>query len=576
MLRLLLVVLFLFSCTPSAPTLRSSQFVTMRDGTRLALTAWVPEKRTGPVPTILRLTRYWREIDATTSINPDPIEAGRPFVNAGYAWVSVDVRGTGASFGHSDGPWNPAEVEDTRELIEWIIAQPWSNGRIGATGISYEGNTSLLVASLGHPAVKAIVPQFFFFDPYSSVVRPGGVLSARFLGAWSRQAHALDTNDVSSLCAEQASVDCKALVPSVYGVKPVDGPDGPALRSEAIAAHVSNVDIEAAGRAMEFSDDPFGSLPSTALSPAAMTDRFAGSSAAWMLRVGWMDAATVSGALRAWETLPGVSQELVIGSWNHGGAEDADPFRPAAETPHPSVDDQTKDVIAFFDAHLLRDDEPRRSIRYSTLGEDLVRESTSWPPPSVREVTWSFSAGRHLTTGPATGGVEEQVMPSNSTTGLASRWQTPNGGPDVDTGDRSTADASLLSWTSEPLELDRRLTGAPRLELSLTTSTVDDSLFAYLEDVAPDGRVVLLTEGVRRLSLVNGLTRAQATPFVPGATRSFSLSLEPVSAVLRAGHRVRVSLAAHDVDNFTTVVPRDEQRWRVDDVSSRLVLPIDG
>ncbi len=50
----------------------------------------------------------------------------------------------------------PREIADYGELIDWVAAHPWSNGRVGAYGTSYEGQAAELVAGLGNPHVVAI------------------------------------------------------------------------------------------------------------------------------------------------------------------------------------------------------------------------------------------------------------------------------------------------------------------------------------------------------------------------------------------------------------------------------------
>ncbi len=56
-------------------------------------------------------------------------EAKSWFLAAGYAVVSIDVRGTGASFGRWRAPWTPEERTDSREVVDWASRQPWSNGQ---------------------------------------------------------------------------------------------------------------------------------------------------------------------------------------------------------------------------------------------------------------------------------------------------------------------------------------------------------------------------------------------------------------------------------------------------------------
>jgi putative hydrolase, CocE/NonD family len=96
-------------------------------------------------------------------------------VPRGYAVVVVDVRGTGASFGTRDSFRSPREREDSREIADWIVAQPWSNGVIGATGISYVGAAADFLASTGHGAVKAIAPISSVWDTYADNYFPGGI-----------------------------------------------------------------------------------------------------------------------------------------------------------------------------------------------------------------------------------------------------------------------------------------------------------------------------------------------------------------------------------------------------------------
>jgi len=64
--------------------------------------------------------------------------------------VSMDIRGSGASYGQNRGPWLEEETEDSLLLLDWIAKQEWSNGRVGLWGISYEGTRALLTGVAGH------------------------------------------------------------------------------------------------------------------------------------------------------------------------------------------------------------------------------------------------------------------------------------------------------------------------------------------------------------------------------------------------------------------------------------------
>ncbi len=541
-------------------TTRSSFLLTTQDGTRVAVTVWVPDHPAGQtIPSVLRLTRYWREL-AVSPVLPalqpyDDVGPGRPFVDQGYAWVSVDARGTGASFGSSRGPWTREEIADYGEVIDWVIKQPWSNGRVGAIGVSYEGTAALKLTMLHHPALKAVVPQYFFYDPATSVVRPGGVLCKDFLQGWSDAVAGLDRNDYYSLCRldEGSVTQCTQLRSLVLGVSPVDGASGQSLLTAAVAEHATNVNVYEAGRASTYADDPFATVPTDDVGPISVAPALATSQAPMMTWVGWMDSSTVRGALQAYDALPNVPQQLIIGSWSHGGFYDADPSRADDAPPEPTSADQQAMALAFLDAHLKTDTTLGRSIRYSTLGETGFRETTVWPPQGGHETTLAFDQGGALIDGALTpsAGTDTYAVDFTTTSGVLSRWRTPNGAPDVAYGDRQGADARELVYTGAALTSDLRLVGTPRVELALSSTHGDGAVYVYLEDVHPDGRVAYLTEGVRRLMYPTDSTRrADARPVTPGAKLKLSISLEPLSAIIRTGHRLRVAIAGHDQDNF--------------------------
>ena len=148
----------------------SSLYLKMRDGCRIAADVYLPDGNADVRwPTILIQTPYYRRfaIDPTAKgVEPSPNVAKYrdAFVPRGYAVVIVDVRGTGASFGTRDSFRSPRERDDAHEIADWIVAQPWSNGALGATGISYLGAASDFLASTSHPAVKAIAPLFAVWD----------------------------------------------------------------------------------------------------------------------------------------------------------------------------------------------------------------------------------------------------------------------------------------------------------------------------------------------------------------------------------------------------------------------------
>ncbi len=135
------------------------------------------------------------------------MEARRRFVGSGYAWVDVDVRGSGASEGHRKyGPWHQDELDDAREILDWIVARNWSNGVIGAFGTSLEGVCAEMLLAHLHPAVKAVSPRFAPFDIYTDIAFPGGVPTSWFLNMWQLLNNHFDTNTIEDFLGFEQSL----------------------------------------------------------------------------------------------------------------------------------------------------------------------------------------------------------------------------------------------------------------------------------------------------------------------------------------------------------------------------------
>ena len=110
---------------------------------------------------------------------PDP----EHWVRAGYVVIRIDSRGSGKTPGYLD-PWSLTETRDYYEAIEWAGTQPWSNGRVGASGISYYAINQWQVAALQPPHLAAIIPWEGFYDQYRDMSRHGGIFSNTFYPLW--------------------------------------------------------------------------------------------------------------------------------------------------------------------------------------------------------------------------------------------------------------------------------------------------------------------------------------------------------------------------------------------------------
>src|SRR5512138_3222933 len=112
-------------------------------------------------------------------------------LSSGYVVVVVDRPGTGASFGRlSQDP--AAGAREANEILNWIAAQPWSDGKIGMFGDSIQAQIQFQAASAGNQHLKAILPATTWMDNYSAVMFPGGVLDTAMASFYVRANKAFD------------------------------------------------------------------------------------------------------------------------------------------------------------------------------------------------------------------------------------------------------------------------------------------------------------------------------------------------------------------------------------------------
>ncbi|CAG0954139.1 partial Putative serine esterase, partial [Anaerolineae bacterium] len=263
-----------------------SIYIPMRDGVQIAIDVILPKDLSADakIPAILVMARYWRSFDLRMPAQPGKAPMGPRgtiadfFGTHGYAVVIADARGSGASFGVWQAPFHDQEVADFGEVAEWVTQQPWSNGRIGTTGISYEGALAELLA-MAHPAVKAVIPQGMEFDVYTDIALPGGVLNDWFIKEWSHTNDGLDANIVPKVWGFSARLFVK-------GVRPVDADKNRAQLKQAIAQHRANPDVYKNIKAITYRDDRFGQLDLT-LDGVSLFNRRAAIERAGVAIFGW-------------------------------------------------------------------------------------------------------------------------------------------------------------------------------------------------------------------------------------------------------------------------------------------------
>jgi putative CocE/NonD family hydrolase len=576
--------------------IRSSRYVTMRDGCRIAIELFLPQglRTDEKVPTLLHQTRYWRSIIYNWPLDklrePERLTNLRHFfVARGYAWISVDVRGSGASFGYRPCEYSPDEIKDGKDIVDWIIRQPWSDGQVCSTGISYDGGTAEFLATNKHPAVKAVAPLFSMFDPYLEVVFPGGVHISWFTAVWGGLGRALDRNTVPELILERFGPTMQRLV---RGVRPVEEDRDGSILAAAVRSHAYNWNLHETTLRVVFRDDelPYDwNLSFDSLSPYVFAKDIDAAGPAVYSYSGWLDAAFQHAAIKRHLTLTGSKNRLTIGPWNHGGEYNCDPLAPGK-----SHFGMIVELFRFFENVLrgadtgISGDKP---VHYYTMGQEKWKAADTWPPHSEPRPFY-FGPEGTLTGEKPTSADASDTYDMNYThaTGARSRWNCLVMGGTVTYPDRKEQDAKLLCYTSAPLTEDMEVTGHPVVTLHVSSPRKDGNFFVYLEDVDETGRVRYVSEGMLRaihrkvssesppyklLVPYHTYRRADAMMLVPGEAAELTFDILPTSYQFKAGHRIRVAVAGADADHFANPPgpPPTIKVYRSASLASGIVLP---
>jgi putative CocE/NonD family hydrolase len=498
------------------------------------------------------------------------LEVANNLTPYGFVVVLVDGRGSGASFGQRAAVMMRQVVADMGDVIDWIVAQPWSNGRVGATGVSAVGMTAEWLTTIHHPALRAIMPRFTIFDVFGGT-HPGGLTPSTFMQDIGRMLHCMDANRLAEM--SESPVQRLALRAMVRGVQHCDEDPDRRMLAQAAADHAANQYLDVDLVAVKHRDDPMPSEPESTVdvqSPFRYAEAMASSGAAIYAEAGWGDGGFIREMISLHNTVRGPHSRLLIGPWPHGGRWYASPL---VEKATRTQFDHFGEMARFFDLHLRDVDDGIASeppIHYFTTGEEKWKTADCWPPSATDQRRYYLAPGRVLSTSwAAEAHRDHHRFDLTATTGPDSRYgrHLAGGRYPVRYPDRAQRDRALLAYDSGPLERDTEVTGSPVVHLVASFSTADAAVFAYLEDVEPDGVVRHVTDGMLSVGCRavsdepapywlpgpwRSLQKDEWRPATPGEEVELSFDLYPTSHLFFAGHRIRLAIAGADVD---TIMP---------------------
>ena len=548
-----------------------SFYLTMSDSTKLAVDLYLPKglKKGDKIPTILHQTRYWRRPQVrfpfsivTNGLIGRTAEMIKVFIANGYAIVNVDVRGSGASFGTHPHPWTESEVKDGAEILDWIVSQPWSDGKAGSMGVSYGGTTAEFLATNKHPALKAVVLMFSLFDIYEDNAFPGGIHNVWFTKGWGEANTLMDANKLPAN-AEKYRWLIKGVAPVKHQKKTLKA---------AVASHEENRNVHDGAVTIDYRDEVPNSgarRPVDEFSPHNFVNILDASGVAVYSYSGWHDGAYQHAAIKRHLNLSNPQNKLILGPWEHGGAFNTGPFvRSKAGFDHAA------ELLKFFDFH-LKDiknglyEEPR--VNYFTIGSEKWQGAESWPPEAKYQKFFLGAANSLTVSNTEQQGQDFFKEENRFGTGSSNRWTAVNGkvtNPYTYHNWKARTD-SLLHYCSEPLAGEMEVSGHPTVTVYTSMNSCEGAIFVYLEEVDSLGNVYCVTEGQlkathRKLSEF-GLY-CEAVPqrshsfvdeslVIPHEILELKFDLLPVSWEFKKGSRIRISISGGDKDIFEIINP---------------------
>jgi len=543
---------------------RFSDYLTVRDGTRLAYDLYRPAESgravEEPLPVIFSYKRFHRSLFAggtlTTDLDTKPWVLR--MIEHGYVVVTVDARGAGASFGSRPVPFLETDGEDIYDIAEWIAEQPWSNGRIGLYGTSFQA-TSAMMALAEKPRLDAVMAEKPMFDLYDFIYG-GGIYQQPFVASWARVSKQLDEE-----------------VPP----PPTDRDAGGKQLKQAIREHRDNGEVDEIFAAMTERDslDPAGNKALYLTdSPHVRASASRAAGIPVLLIGGWYDAFTTDTLL--WYQQLDRPKRLIVGPWTNRGRSDRI---------------MEAEVARWFDRFLRDidngvDEEP--PVAFHTPGgktRNRWRFHDQWPPVTD-DVTYYLAPGG-LGSEPVEEGTAVYRVDLTVGSGELNRWSNAygKGGQSFSYRDRAEREEGSLSHTGEPLEETFEIAGYPMIHLAVSSSSTDGDVYVYLEDVAPDGEVAYVTEGFLRAShRTTGEPpyahpdipwwsgrQADHAPLEPNRSQQLSFALLPTAYRFAEGHRIRLRITGADAHSRAPLVEQDPPTltFTYGD-GARLVLPV--
>jgi putative CocE/NonD family hydrolase len=519
--------------------------VPMRDGVKLATDIYRLEGA-APTPVLVARTPYSKDHMVAAGDIFDILRA----VQAGYTVVAQDVRGRYAS----EGTFNPhvQETDDGIDAFAWAAAQHWSNGVLGTFGGSYLGATPWLPAREQPPALRAMAPSITFSDGHEGCSYQGG---AKVL------------HDLRWVVADIVPAEIERRISR--GEKPLESEIplnvDTVLTEIPLATHP--LIREYAAFYLDWLAHPTADDYWLASSPQAGYEQI---SVPALNVSGWYD-------IFLWSTFQNYmgmkqrggteearrNQRLIIGPWTHGNFGGSFPEREFGWGGSAAAIDLPGIHLRWFDRWLKDvdngiDQEP--PVMIFVMGVDEWRNEADWPLPDTQYRPYYLHSGGRVSVLYGDGVLSSEppgdeppdlylYNPLRPVPTVGGQVILPGGNA---MGPRDQREVELrddvLVYSTPVLDQAVEVTGPIELCLFVASSAPDTDFTGKLVDVYPDGRAIILTEGILRVRYRNSFTEPELLE--PGTVYELWLNLWATANVFLPGHRIRLEVSSCNFPRF--------------------------
>jgi putative CocE/NonD family hydrolase len=599
------------------------QFITTTSGKKLVASVTLPANENGePIdgkfPVVLIQTGYnLHLLSAAMKSIPGMSILGSPdklIVRHGYAQVSVDVIGTGAS----EGGWEmfgEAEQVAYGDTVDWVLEQPWSNGNIGVAGVSYMAISALFTAERRPDAIKTVFAMEPIGDAMRGIVGTGGLINGLFISVWGVFTHQLSLqNQLPAMLYPEYREHFEAvneehigqidnyllpLVEDALSGAPYITYDSEFWRTRSTLEHVGDIKaptfITGTLHDLFQRDEPllYEQLKKNVDARLVIYDgdhitnflqAFPGGDEVdpvMSLYLQWFDK-YLKDIDSDIESIPAVTQYVK----NYGQLKPSKAlwrgFATTTDWPHPEVG---------AERWYLHGD-----MTLDTIAPNDTESTHSVVTPQAPDLSWGKSAdGKYLEAELVLhDGTDCSISYRQWTLGIAGVFNNKpcyHESNDVEEG--------ALNFESAAMEDNYYFNGPVQADIWIDSSATDAVVSVRLDEVSPDGVVKQISNGLllasnravdeSRSRFIDGemvhpvhyLTEDQVMPVVPGEVIKLPVEIFPTSAIILKGHKLRISIAASNQAQGILNWPRQEQMkdavitvHNSPDYPSSIVLPV--